>query len=189
MAHIRHRNHWGRCVLGLAHAWAAAERGERVVLFERSNRAQGASVRNFGMIWPIGQPAGHALELAHAQPCKMVACRHPKQPSRYENPAPFFLATREDEAAVMREFCEAAPQMGYRCRIVEGDELFEALPCSPPRHRHLWRCTVRLNLPSTRGERSQTLPTLLLHRLGVELRYGTAVTHAVQSGRTDDLLR
>lgn len=54
----------GAGIVGLATARALAKKGFAVKLFERNSFATGASVRNFGMVWPIGQPDGELYERA-----------------------------------------------------------------------------------------------------------------------------
>lgn len=54
----------GAGIVGLATARALSIKGYRVTVIERSTQSLGASIRNFGMIWPIGQPDGGLYERA-----------------------------------------------------------------------------------------------------------------------------
>jgi FAD dependent oxidoreductase TIGR03364 len=54
----------GAGIVGLSHAISAVRRGLSVLLIDRSGRAEGATVRNFGMVWPVGQPAGELHQIA-----------------------------------------------------------------------------------------------------------------------------
>ena len=54
----------GAGIVGLATARALALRKYNVKLIEKNPAATGASIRNFGMIWPIGQPDGELYERA-----------------------------------------------------------------------------------------------------------------------------
>jgi FAD dependent oxidoreductase TIGR03364 len=54
----------GAGIVGLATSRALAIRGKKVLVIDRSSFAVGASIRNFGMVWPIGQTDGKMYERA-----------------------------------------------------------------------------------------------------------------------------
>jgi FAD dependent oxidoreductase TIGR03364 len=54
----------GAGIVGLATARALCNKGYSVKVFDRNPIALGASIRNFGMVWPIGQPTGKLYERA-----------------------------------------------------------------------------------------------------------------------------
>jgi FAD dependent oxidoreductase TIGR03364 len=117
----------GAGIIGLAVAYYLARSGRRVVVFERHAAAQGASVRNFGMIWPIGQPAGPRRARAlrsRARWCEVLeASRIWHAPS-----GSLHLAYREDEAQVLEEFVRGARDERFPCELVLPTAVAERSP-------------------------------------------------------------
>lgn len=119
----------GGGIVGLAQAWMAAKRGRATLLVERTAVAQGASVRNFGMVWPIGQPAGdlHAtalrsrelwLELLREQVLEVQAC------------GSIHLAHQPDELAVLEEFHGLGQ---HQVELLTPAETLRRAPLAQPR--------------------------------------------------------
>ncbi len=108
----------GAGIVGLATAAAAARHGHRVTIIERSEIASGASVRNFGMFWPIGQPAG--ARRAMALESSLIWARVARDAGVWMNPCgAMFIARSEDEWAVLSEFAESAPFLGVTCELLD----------------------------------------------------------------------
>ncbi len=97
----------GAGVLGLAHAYHLACRGLRVTVFERHPQARGASVRNFGMLWPVGQPAGPRYDTARRS--RDVWLDVLRAAGLWHDPCgSLHVAYHADEEQVLREFAAAA---------------------------------------------------------------------------------
>jgi FAD dependent oxidoreductase TIGR03364 len=101
----------GAGIVGLATARALALRGFSVSVFERSERAVGASIRNFGMIWPIGQTGGKMYERAirSRNIWKEIAIAGSFW---HETPGSLHLAYKPDEWRVLQELMESFRQEG-----------------------------------------------------------------------------
>lgn len=114
----------GAGIVGLAHAWMAARRGYRVVVCDRSPRAVGASVRNFGMVWPIGQPAGELYQVAMtARECWLQLKADGLQ--EVDECGAVHVAHAADELAVLEEFSAAGT---HDCRLLTSGETQELVP-------------------------------------------------------------
>ena len=163
----------GAGVLGLAHAYAAVRRGQKVIVFERSPRAFGASVRNFGMIWPIGQPHGdmHGIAMRSREMWAEVL-QQAQLP--YFPTGSLHVVYRDDEAAVAREFSELAPALGYDCRWLDRAAVLERSQAVRPDGLlgGLWSTT---ELTVDPRETIAVLPEFLSERFAVQFRFGAAV--------------
>ncbi|MBS1526019.1 MAG: TIGR03364 family FAD-dependent oxidoreductase [Bacteroidetes bacterium] len=95
----------GAGIVGLATARALAIRGYKVTVFERNEQAVGASIRNFGMIWPIGQETGPLFERAMLsrsiwkEVCTEARIWHNEVGSLH-------LAYHDDELQAVKEYVE-----------------------------------------------------------------------------------
>ncbi|MDZ4659421.1 MAG: TIGR03364 family FAD-dependent oxidoreductase [Bythopirellula sp.] len=163
----------GGGIVGLAHAWAAARRGCDVLLFERGHRAQGASIRNFGMVWPIGQPNGPYYRAAkRSRECWLDLIQHAGIGAR--ECGSLHLAYRQDELAVLQEFAALAPALGYDCRLLSPHEVFEISPAARREGLLAGLCS-----PTEIGvdprEVIGVMPRWLAEEFDVKLHYGVAI--------------
>jgi D-hydroxyproline dehydrogenase subunit beta len=172
----------GAGILGLAHAYFAASRGKSVVVFDRTPRAQGASVRNFGMIWPIGQRAGivHETAVRSRQIWNEIldAAR-----LHYRPTGSLHVIYRQDEADVAHEFVERAPALGYTCSWLSRDEALKRSNAINPAGLlgAIWSPTELTVDPRLILAK---LPAFLAEKFGVQFHFGTAV-HSIQLPRIE----
>jgi D-hydroxyproline dehydrogenase subunit beta len=170
----------GAGIVGLAHAWSAAKRGKSVRVFERARRAEGASIRNFGMIWPIGQPAGACHETALRSRALWLELR--EQTGLWvDECGSIHLAHRPDELAVLTEFADRAPSLGYNVQLKSPRDVVAASPAANPAGLlgGLWSASELCVDPR---EAVATTADWLRDRYGVEFHFNTLVRLADGQG-------
>jgi FAD dependent oxidoreductase TIGR03364 len=170
----------GAGIVGLAHAWAAARQGKSVRVFDRSSRAEGASIRNFGMIWPIGQPAGtcHATALRTRE----LWLKLREEAGIWVNACgSIHLAHRPDEWAVLEEFAQRAPALGYSVELMTPQQVLDASPASNPKGLlgGLWSSTELCVDPR---EAIGAIANWLADQHGIEFHFNTLVRAADGTG-------
>jgi len=163
----------GAGILGLAHAYHLARRGLKVVVFERHSRAQGASVRNFGMIWPIGQPSGPMYQMAKRS-CDLWLEVLAASGLWHARSGSLHVAYHDDEEQVLREFAAEASREGRRCEMWTPAQVTARYPA-------IREADLRAGLwsPGELGVDPRqviaSLPDWISRTLGVTFEFGTAV--------------
>ncbi len=112
----------GAGILGLAMARALAQKGFSVTVFERTDKAVGASIRNFGMIWPVGQPEGKQYNRAirSRDIWKEV---NDEAGIWYDPVGSLHVAYHADEWTVLQELYEAFQQQGRDVALLNPKEI------------------------------------------------------------------
>ncbi|MBI1247466.1 TIGR03364 family FAD-dependent oxidoreductase [bacterium] len=167
----------GGGIAGLGLAWAAAKEGQAVAVFDTNPRAEGASIRNFGMIWPIGQPAGPNratalrsrqlwLELGQAAGFPVQQC------------GSLHLAHQEDEWAVLEEFANLPSAEGLDLQLVRSEEIKRLTPAA--NHDSLvGGLYSRTELRVTPSVAIRAITTYLATSCGVQFHFASPVVNVV----------
>ncbi|MCW3463354.1 TIGR03364 family FAD-dependent oxidoreductase [Chitinophaga nivalis] len=163
----------GAGIAGLAMAYHLAAKGKKVVLFERNSKAISASIRNFGLVWPIGQTAGKMYERAmnSRRTWKELAAATGLQ---CQETGSLHLVYEEDELAVLEEFVQAAPANGYACELIAPAQIgkyTQAIKTAGLKGA-MWSDTEMTVNPR---QASAAIAAYLGEQLNVTLRFGTAV--------------
>jgi FAD dependent oxidoreductase TIGR03364 len=117
----------GAGIVGLATARVLALRGFTVDVFERSMAPSGASIRNFGMVWPVGQPAGELYERAirSRNVWKELA---PEAGIWIDPVGSLHTAYADDEWEVLQELFAIFSEQGREVELLNGDAVKQKSP-------------------------------------------------------------
>lgn len=166
----------GAGIVGLAHALAAAKQGHKVVIFERDEWAVGASIRNFGLVWPVGQPGGPLYERALRS--REIWLEVAEKAGMWcAESGSLHLAYNGDEQSVLEEYLETTLQAREQgCELISPDAVSRKSATAKQEGlvSALWSPT-ELNV-----DPRQSIPaiaTMLEQEYGVELRFGATVNH------------
>jgi FAD dependent oxidoreductase TIGR03364 len=118
----------GRGIVGLAHAFAAARAGKRVVVIDRNARATGATIRNFGFVTVTGQERYAMWPLARRSR-DIWAAVAPRAGIVVEQVGMLLPVRRAASVDVLEAFL--ATEMGEDCQLLTDTQLRAQEPNVP----------------------------------------------------------
>ncbi len=162
----------GAGIVGLALAYEALLQGLHVSVIERHPRPVGATIRNFGMVWPIGQPPA-TLDRALRARATWLQLANEAGIWAAESGS-LHLAYRPEEWAVLEEFAATARSRGYQTALLRPRQALEYSQTINPEGLYgaLWSAT-EVNIDPRQA--TQALCKWLADK-GVQFYYNTAVT-------------
>ena len=161
----------GAGIVGLGHALAASKRGKSVIVIDRDNQANGASIRNFGFVTVTGQGAGDCWEKARrSRDVWLDIVEEAKIPVLQRG---MLMATRFDESkAVLEAFMKT--EMGAECSLLAAEQAQEHAPVLRPE-----AAALTLYSPhEVRVESRKAIPQVtryLAEKYGVTFQWNTSV--------------
>ena len=170
----------GAGIVGLATARALALKGFSVKVFDRSQQAVGASIRNFGMIWPIGQPEGKLYNRAirsrdvWRETCTASGIWH-------EAAGSLHLAYHEDEMQVLTELQVLFEIQGRSVSLLNQNEIIKKYEAVNPTNL-LGGLYSNDEMIIDPREAIAKLPAFFLQRYAIEFYWGKCVSFI--SGQT-----
>lgn len=174
----------GAGIVGLAMARSLGERGYAVTVFERNEKAVGASIRNFGMLWPIGQPNGKMYERALVS--KFIWKQMCDEANLwYEQKGSLHAAYNELEENVINEFAEANKNIRPVAALSPKEAMEKSEAINPENLKcALWSEDEMIIESRVAMEK---LPAYFTDKYGVVFHFNTAITAiecpAVKSGK------
>ena len=164
----------GAGIVGLAMARSLAEKGYVVTVFERNQKAVGASIRNFGMLWPIGQPDGKLYE--RAMQSKRIWKQICEEAKLWSNESgSLHLCYNELEWQVVNELAEA--MKGTRpVAVLNKKHALQKSEAINPNHLYgaLWSEDEMIIESRVAIEK---LPAYLSEKYDVQFHFNTAITY------------
>ena len=164
----------GAGIVGLATARALSLKGYQVTIIERNQKAVGASVRNFGMVWPIGQPDGvlYNRAIRSKQIWKEIA---DSVNIWYDEVGSLHLAYHDDEWKVLEELYHNFSANGRPVKLMNPENIMDSFKGINPKNLKggLFSSTEMIIDPR---EDLAKVPDYLSEYLNVSFIWNTTIT-------------